>query len=344
MKRMLRRSACVEGVFRSSFSRSLAIAVALTWGGWADGGVAIAADASASFRPILEQHQKAALIAVAEYLEKHPDAADRDAAFEWLLSTATTEGWEAEVAHKLGRSIQQWPLIQERQQRALQVVALGWAKAGRGADAVQVLSSQLQTFRAQVNPTAIDFAHRLSVQVRMAGDFEASKNVYRQLIAAFPGSAAVKETAELKLAKLELVGKPAPRMVGADFQGRRCNWKEYEGKVVLVEFWSTNCAPCLAELPNLKAVYRDYQPKGLEIIGVSLDTSSLTVHDFAQKQGITWRQFLDNTIAEGTNRRQFSTLMIPSIFVIDQKGTIVQVDVKGTDLRKTVSRLLDGNK
>ena len=46
---------------------------------------------------------------------------------------------------------------------------------------------------------------------------------------------------------------------------------DLKGKVVVVDFWATWCGPCVGEMPNMKKLYAEYKPKGVEFIGVSLD-------------------------------------------------------------------------
>lgn len=64
----------------------------------------------------------------------------------------------------------------------------------------------------------------------------------------------------------------APALSLKDTKGRTVRLSDYKGKVLLVNFWATWCAPCLAEMPALEKLQREYKKKGLQIVGVSHPT------------------------------------------------------------------------
>src|SRR5207248_1924165 len=61
-------------------------------------------------------------------------------------------------------------------------------------------------------------------------------------------------------------------LAGPTLDGSRFDLAEQRGKVVLVDFWATWCGPCIAELPNVRAVYDQHHGNGFEVVGVSLDS------------------------------------------------------------------------
>ncbi len=67
------------------------------------------------------------------------------------------------------------------------------------------------------------------------------------------------------------IGEAAPSLVLTDLGGRTFDLAKLRGKVVLVNYWATWCAPCRKEMPTLDAFYRRYHDKGLEMIGISVD-------------------------------------------------------------------------
>ncbi|TLY80884.1 MAG: TlpA family protein disulfide reductase [Gammaproteobacteria bacterium] len=67
------------------------------------------------------------------------------------------------------------------------------------------------------------------------------------------------------------VGDPAPALLVPELDGHGFDLSALRGKVVIVNFWATWCAPCRAEMPVLDAFYRRYHAQGLELLGLSID-------------------------------------------------------------------------
>jgi len=65
--------------------------------------------------------------------------------------------------------------------------------------------------------------------------------------------------------------KAAPNIVLQSADGQTVQLATYKGKVVLVDFWASWCPPCKTSFPALDSLYREYQPRGLEVLAVNLD-------------------------------------------------------------------------
>ena len=67
------------------------------------------------------------------------------------------------------------------------------------------------------------------------------------------------------------IGKPAPQLVVTELDGQVFDLAKLKGKVVLINYWATWCAPCKKDMPKLDAFYRRYHARNLEAIGISVD-------------------------------------------------------------------------
>jgi len=84
-----------------------------------------------------------------------------------------------------------------------------------------------------------------------------------------------------------LVGQARPDFSLKDFRGESRRISEWNGKVLLLNFWATWCPPCQKEIPDLIALQEDYEGEGLQIVGIAIDELS-TTQEFAAKTGINY--------------------------------------------------------
>lgn len=150
-------------------------------------------------------------------------------------------------------------------------------------------------------------------------------------LAAGPGPEKFRRWAEGFLTRLNAQGKPVTLRFTA-LDGRKVDLAEMRGKVVLVDFWATQCAPCVAELPRVKAAFERFHPQGLEIIGISCDTDKKRLEDYVQKCGIPWAQYFDGK-QQSENRFtvEFGVDGIPHMFLLDKKGLLRFDNVRARD-------------
>lgn len=78
------------------------------------------------------------------------------------------------------------------------------------------------------------------------------------------------------------------RFVLDDVFNRKRKWSEFVGKPLVVNFWATWCPPCRMEMPVLRKLYQEYKPKGLEIVGISVDDTRDPVMPYIQQMKIPW--------------------------------------------------------
>ena len=101
-----------------------------------------------------------------------------------------------------------------------------------------------------------------------------------------------------------------------DLQGKTWSLRQLKGKVVLVNFWATWCPPCRKEMPDLDAIYKELQSKGLVILAIS-DEDRATVEPFLAEHPVSYPILLDP--GRKVND-QFVVRGIPKTFVYDRSG------------------------
>lgn len=131
---------------------------------------------------------------------------------------------------------------------------------------------------------------------------------------------------------------------GTFLDGKPIDWKSYRGKVVLLDFWATDCGYCLAEVPNLLENYRLFHDKGFDIVGISLDNQRAPVEQYMQDSGIPWHTlFQENTKARGWDHpiaTRYAINSIPRLILVDQEGKVVSMNARGHKLTADLQRLL----
>lgn len=111
-------------------------------------------------------------------------------------------------------------------------------------------------------------------------------------------------------------------------------------KLTIVDFWASWCPPCVAEIPNIKKLYDEYNAKGLGVLGVSLDKDKDAWKGAIDKFKMTWTHVSDLKGWENAAAQQYGVQSIPFMIVVDSEGKIVAKDVRGEELQKVVEERL----
>jgi thiol-disulfide isomerase/thioredoxin len=102
-----------------------------------------------------------------------------------------------------------------------------------------------------------------------------------------------------KTASTSSVSKASPTFAVQDLNGATRSYDEFKGKGPLVlNFWGTWCPPCRMELPDLKRIYAEYKPKGVEIVGLAVKDNPDKVRQFAGENGLNWVMLMSDMNAQ----------------------------------------------
>lgn len=118
-------------------------------------------------------------------------------------------------------------------------------------------------------------------------------------------------------------GQRAPQVTFTTIQGEVIIPKDLDGKVTLVNFWATDCEPCLVELPRLAATYNRLRSLGLQTVAVAMayDRPDRVIA-YAQQHALPFKVAID---PQGEVARQFGDISFtPTTFLIDKHGRIVR--------------------
>jgi thiol-disulfide isomerase/thioredoxin len=112
----------------------------------------------------------------------------------------------------------------------------------------------------------------------------------------------------------------APAWELKDLEGRQVKSSDFAGKVLILDFWATWCAPCRTEIPGFIELQKEYGDRGLVVVGVSLDEEGpAAIKRFMKELGINYPIVL----GEVGLMQDFGGTAIPTTVVIDRKGNIV---------------------
>jgi peroxiredoxin len=126
----------------------------------------------------------------------------------------------------------------------------------------------------------------------------------------------------------KFTGRPAPTFALKDLQGRTASLSSYRGRIVLLNFWYSTCFPCRKETPDLIALRAVYKDRGLEILGINLDSILIPQSGGAELQ-IFLKSFPVPYPILIADQRVFDAYggipVQPISFLVDRAGTIAKV-------------------
>lgn len=141
--------------------------------------------------------------------------------------------------------------------------------------------------------------------------------------------------------KLARTPKPLPDLEIQDADDKPLKLADLKGKVLLLNFWATWCAPCVKGLPELKGAYSKYHSQGLEVVGISLDEDNKALTSFIAKNQMLWPQIFDGKGWKSKVPNDYGVQAIPFLLLIGRDGKIAAVNPRGK-LEEAVKAALAG--
>jgi cytochrome c biogenesis protein CcmG, thiol:disulfide interchange protein DsbE len=135
------------------------------------------------------------------------------------------------------------------------------------------------------------------------------------------------------------IGKAAPELVVTELDGQTFDLARLRGKVVLVNYWATWCAPCRKDMPKLDAFYRRYHDQNLDMIGISIDRDS----DLPKVRKVMAKLAYPVAVLKAVTNDGFGPPAgVPITWIVDTDGKVrdMMIDVRDELLNGLVRPLL----
>jgi len=148
--------------------------------------------------------------------------------------------------------------------------------------------------------------------------------------------------------QLNLVGKEL-EIKARTLDDKEFDWKgfrkDFQGKVILVDFWATWCGPCLAAMPHLVKLHESYKDRGFDIVGLSIDDKIGTVETFfeqrlekvAKVKKLPWTNIVDPSLEIAFH---YGVKYIPFTLLVDREGKVLAVNPSNAELDRLLEKHL----
>jgi len=191
------------------------------------------------------------------------------------------------------------------------------------------------------NPSSLACLFFLN-QLDINTELELFDEVNTKLMAKYPNNTFVKELNYTVTAEKSMkVGMLAPDFEMESPDGTLIKVSDFKGKYLLLDFWASWCAPCRRENPNVVALYQQFNSKGFEILGVSLDDDREKWLKAIEDDGLVWNHVSDLKKWESAGAKAYAVRAIPHTVLIGPDGKIIAVKLRGNELKVKLQELLN---
>jgi peroxiredoxin len=125
--------------------------------------------------------------------------------------------------------------------------------------------------------------------------------------------------AALALTVPVLAGSPAPQFSLASREGKDVSLTQYQGQVVMINFWASWCGPCRQEMPLLESIYKKYNKLGFTLLGVNVEPDSKAAIDWLKETPVSFPILFDK---DSKVSKLYDVAGMPSTVIIDRSGKV----------------------
>ncbi len=124
-------------------------------------------------------------------------------------------------------------------------------------------------------------------------------------------------------------GQKVPNFLVTDLTGSEWEFRYAAGRLILVDFWSTTCGPCLRAVPAMKKLQANYGQSGLEIVAIACEANdtlarrSREVEEVSRKKEMNYRVYLERENRVGEVQKLFQVQWVPTLVLLERNGTIL---------------------
>ncbi len=137
------------------------------------------------------------------------------------------------------------------------------------------------------------------------------------------------------------IGETAPEIELPNAADSIVKLSSYLGKVVLIDFWASWCAPCRQANPYIQKLYKKNKANGFEVFAVSLDVKKDAWLKAVKKDKLTYTGVIDNLGWNSKVAERFYVDQLPTNFLLDRTGKIVAINIDGKEMFDAVKKLVE---